>query len=60
MANAVKDGFFEPHEDDRPVSIIYTDSETGDDEHFPMYYAYYVTGKGKDFVRRYAAGEELA
>ena len=58
VANAVKDGFFE----DKHVAGMEFDV-TGSDgfrKSFPMTFTYWVTDAGVEFIRRFAAGGDIA
>lgn len=57
-ANAEKDGLFE----DKKVKGLNFDikSGTGYKKSFPLQFTYYVTDKGVEFIKRYAAGEDIS
>lgn len=58
VANAVKDGFFE----DKHVAGVEFDV-TGSDgfrKRFPMTFTYWVTDAGVEFIKRFAAGGDIA
>jgi hypothetical protein len=58
LANAVKDGFFE----DKNVSGMNLDisGANGFKRSFPMSFTYWVTDRGVEFIKRYAAGRDIA
>ncbi len=58
LANAVRDGFFE----DKHVSDLNLDIQgsNGFEKSFPMSFTYWVTDAGIEFIKRFAAGKDLA
>jgi hypothetical protein len=58
VANAVKDGFFE----DKKVEGMgfSVKGDNGFEKNFPMTFTYWVTNAGVEFIRRFAAGSDIA
>ena len=58
VANAVKDGFFEDnHVEGAGLEVT---GSNGFRRNFPMSFTYWVTETGVDFIKRYAAGADIA
>jgi hypothetical protein len=58
VANAVKDGFFEDkHVEGIGLGVV---GSNGFRKTFPMSFTYWVTDAGVEFVKRYAAGADIA
>ena len=58
VANAVKDGFFEDKKVEGMGLLI--KGSNGFERNFPMTFTYWVTDSGVEFVRRFAAGIDIA
>ena len=58
VANAVKDGFFEDkHVEGMGFEVK---GSNGFSKNFPMTFTYWVTDAGVEFIKRYAAGQDIA
>ena len=58
LANAVKDGLFE---DKQVKGMDFTvKGSNGFVKSFPMTFTYWVTDQGVEFIKRYAAGEDIS